>query len=341
MRIKELFSKLNKEGYVLLSSPQNMRYYVNFTGEGYVLLSSGEKRIYTDGRYFEQTKKESPDCDLCDIKNFKKDLSKLGKTVFFEEKHLSVYMYNALYKTADLEPSGIDFEILRSVKTDEEISQMEESASIAEKAYLETLNFISAGKTEKEIASYLNYQMSINGAEKNSFDTICVSGKNGSLPHGVPSDKKVREGEFITLDFGAVLNGYCSDMTRTVAVGYITEEMEYVFDLVLRAQDDAEKALHAGMTGADADEVARKILTEVGYGQYFMHSLGHGIGLEVHEYPNLSPSNKEPLKVNQIVSVEPGIYIPEKFGVRIENTVVIKEDRAISLQKSDKELIIL
>ncbi len=341
MRIKELFSKLNKKGYILLNTPQNMKYYVGFTGEGYVLLSLNEKRIYTDGRYFEQTKKEAPDCDLRDIKNLKKDLSEIEDKIFFEEKHLSFYMYNALSKCADLEPSGVDFEVLRSVKSENEISLMKESASVAEKAYLETLNFISAGKTEKEIASYLNYQMALNGAEKNSFDTICVSGKNGSLPHGVPSDKKVREGEFITLDFGAVKNGYCSDMTRTVAVGYITEEMEYVFDLVLRAQDDAEKALHAGMTGAEADEVARKIISEVGYGQYFVHSLGHGIGIEVHEYPNLSPSNKEPLKVNQIVSVEPGIYIPEKFGVRIENTVVIEEDRAISLQKTDKELIIL
>lgn len=341
MRIKKLLKEINNDGYILLSKSEDIFYYTAFTGEGYVLISKNDKRIYTDGRYTEQAQKESPDFTLFDVRNFKKDLKDIKQTVYFQEKHMNFFMYNGLLECADLKPSKIDFNKLRSVKDEEEIRLLKQSAEIAEQAYLETLNFISEGKTEQEIASYLNYQMAIRGGQRTSFDTICVSGRNSSLPHGKPTDKPVREGEFITLDFGCIVDGYCSDMTRTVAIGFITEEMEFVFDIVLRAQDDAERALRAGVSGAEADGIARKIISEVGYGQYFVHSLGHGVGVEVHEYPNLTSTNNEKLVINQVVTVEPGIYLPDKFGVRIENTVLIEEDRAISFQKSDKELIIL
>ena len=224
---------------------------------------------------------------------------------------------------------------------DNEISNLQKAAEIAEKAYQETLNFIRPGQTEQEIAAFLNYKMASYGAQKPSFDTICISGKNTSLPHGVPSDKRICEGEFLTMDFGAVYNGYCSDMTRTVAIGYLSDEMEWVFDIVLRAQDTAERAIRPGMTAGEADEIARKIIVDAEYGEYFVHSTGHGVGLEIHEFPNLAPNRDTVLQNNQVVTVEPGIYLPEKFGVRIENTVVLTENGCKSLQKCDRELIIL
>ncbi|MBR3943203.1 MAG: aminopeptidase P family protein [Clostridia bacterium] len=342
MRIQKLFDSIDKNAFIVLSAPPDMQYYANFTGEGYVLLSQSVRRIYTDGRYTEQAQKQAPTFDICDVRGFWKELKLLNKPILFQPQHLSYQTYQGAVKLGiELVPAEISFAELRSVKSDEEISCLQQAAEIAEKAYADTLNFIRPGQTEKEIAAYLNYKMVCFGGQKTSFDTICISGKNTSLPHGVPSDKVVQEGELLTMDFGCIYNGYCSDMTRTVAVGYLSDEMEWVFDIVLRAQDTLERTIKPGMTAGEADEIARKIIVDAEYGEYFVHSTGHGVGLEIHEFPNLAPNKETVLQKNQVVTVEPGIYLPDKFGVRIENTVVLTDNGAFSLQKSDKELIIL
>ncbi len=342
MRIQNLLSRLPEKAVIMLSDPADMRYYASFSGEGYVLLSERIRRIYTDGRYTENAQREAPSFEICDIRGFWKEVKHLNCPLYFQEAHLVHKTYLGAKKLEiELMPSDIPFAELRSVKEEAEVEALSQAASIAEKAYQETLNFIRPGQTEQEIAAYLNYKMACFGAEKPSFDTICISGKNTSLPHGVPTAKTVQEGEFLTMDFGAVYNGYCSDMTRTVAVGYLSDEMEWVYDIVLRAQDTLERTIKPGMTAGEADEIARKIIVDAEYGQYFVHSTGHGVGLEIHEFPNLAPNRDTVLKANQVVTIEPGIYLPEKFGVRIENTVVLRDNGCDSLQKSDKELIIL
>lgn len=342
MRIEKLLEKLPQGACILLSAPEDMRYYASFTGEGYVLLSETEKVIFTDGRYIEQSEKEAPDFKVCDIRTLKSALKEIENLIYFQENHMNCGTYSAFVNGGiELLPSGIDFAALRAVKDEKEIALLKQAAEIAEKAYAETLNFICSGKTEQEIAAYLNYQMACGGGLKTSFDTICVSGRKTSLPHGVPSEKRVEEGEFLTMDFGCVYGGYCSDMTRTVAIGYVSDEMEEVYNIVLRAQDETEKALKAGMIESAADMIARKIIIDAGYGAYFVHSTGHGVGLEIHEQPVLAPKKMNTLQIGHVVTVEPGIYLPDKFGVRIENTELITENGCSPLQKSEKELIIL
>ena len=204
------------------------------------------------------------------------------------------------------------------------------------------LDFIKVGKSEREIAAFLEYRMKIYGAEKIAFETIAVSGENSSMPHGVPTDKRVENGDFITLDFGAVINGYCSDMTRTVAVGFATDEMQQVYNTVLQAQQKVIDIVSTGVLCSEADKAARDIIEAAGYGEYFNHSTGHGVGLEIHETPTLSKkSGSIKLRAGQIVTDEPGIYLPGKFGVRIEDMLLVQKNGCKNLTKAPKHLIIL
>lgn len=212
---------------------------------------------------------------------------------------------------------------------------------IAEKALTEVLNFIKVGRTEKEIAAFLQYQMLLGGAEKMSFDPIVVSGANSSMPHGVPTDKPVASGDFITMDFGCIYGGYCSDMTRTVAVGSVTEEMDKVYHTVLRAQLEGIAATKAGVAGKTVHEAGAAVIREAGYGAYFGHGFGHSLGVEIHESPNASPANDKPLPAGAVISAEPGIYLPGRFGVRIEDVVVVKEGGCEDITLAPKELLIL
>lgn len=342
MRIRKLLEKLPQGGAVLLSAPEDMFYFAGFTGEGWVLISETEKIVYTDGRYTEQAEKETVGFRISDIRQMRTELKEKNTPVYFQERKVSCADYSAMTQGGiDLIPSEIDFAALRAVKDESELTFLKKAAEIGEKAFEETLNFIRPGKTEQEIAAYLNYQMACLGGLKPSFDTISVSGRNTSLPHGQPTEKPVADGEFVTLDFGCVYGGYCSDMTRTVAVGYVSDEMEEVYEVVLRAQDETEKQLAPGIIESAADMIARKIIIDAGYGKYFVHSTGHGVGIEIHEQPVLAPKKMHALQPGHVVTVEPGIYLPGKFGVRIENTVVITEEGRFPLQKCEKELIIL
>ena len=230
---------------------------------------------------------------------------------------------------------------LRAVKDPEELEILISAQRIAEKALADILNEIRPGVTEKEIAARLQYLMLHYGAEDKSFDPIVVSGPNGSLPHGVPSEKVIQAGEFVTMDFGCVYRGYCSDMTRTVAVGSVTDEMRRVYDTVLAAQLAGIAAAKAGATGRAVDGAAREVIEQAGYGPCFGHSFGHGVGVEIHEGPNATPSNDKPLPAGAVISAEPGIYLPGRLGVRIEDVLYLTEDGCQNLTLAPKDLLIL
>ena len=242
---------------------------------------------------------------------------------------------------AELVPASALLHGLRARKDPEELERMEQAQRIAEKALEQILTEIRTGVTEKEIAARLQYHMLCFGAEKMSFDPIVASGPNGSMPHAVPTDRPIQSGEFVTMDFGCVYGGYCSDMTRTVCVGRPTEEMERVYETVLKAQLAGIAAARAGATGAEIDGAAREVIRRAGYGDYFGHSFGHSVGVEIHESPNASPGNHEPMPTGAVVSAEPGIYLPGRFGVRIEDVIVLEEGGCRDITKADKALLCL
>lgn len=341
MREQKLLELINDNEVFYITDSDDMRYYAGFTGEGAVVLGHGEKVILTDGRYTEKARQESEYCVAECINHFKY-LNELNKKIIIQPNSIT-YRKFKLYSDNGLElvTKDIDFDALRSVKDDEEIDCLKKAASIAEKSLESLLEYIKPGVSEKELSAKLNYFMAINGSEKESFDTILISGKKTSLPHGVPSDKKIENGDFVTIDFGCKFNGYCSDMTRTFAVGFATDEMKNVYNVVLNAQETAQKFVMQGKKLNEIDFAARDIIKNAGYGNYFVHSLGHGVGLKIHELPNLGPRCVGELIKNNVVTVEPGIYIPGKFGVRIENTVIVNENKCESLQNFTKELIIL
>lgn len=325
----------------------NVTYITGFTGDDSVALVTHDKAIFiTDGRYTEQAQKEVKDFEVIEHKTGIKEVLKeyiktLGiKKLAFEES-ISYGQYRELKEFLEIEliPQANLVETLRMVKDEEEIENIKKAQNITDKAFEYLLNFIKVGMTEKEVALELEYFMKKQGAEDLSFDTIVASGKRSSLPHGKASEKVIEKGDFVTIDFGCKVNGYCSDMTRTIVMGKASEKQKEIYNIVLEAQQKAIDNIRAGITSKEADLLARSVIEEKGYGQYFSHSLGHGVGLEVHEAPSLSFKKEEILKEGAIVTVEPGIYIPDFGGVRIEDMVLLKEDGVINLTKSPKYLI--
>ncbi len=339
----------------LIISPVNRRYFTSFpSSDGILLITGNESVFYTDSRYIEAAEKTIDSCQVEESSNvFNKIAERLKNnnlsSVAVEADGITVKQFEALKRTPELKDFGFisDGEIdkiisgLRSVKTPDEIEKIKKAQKIAEDGFLHILNYIKKGVTEKDARLELDYYMLKNGAEALSFDTIAVSGKNSSMPHGVPSEKPIEDGDFVTLDFGAVYEGYHSDMTRTVAVGYASDKMRKVYDAVLLANEEALKALKPGLSCKDGDKAARDVIKNEGFGEFFGHATGHGVGLEIHEDPVLSPKAENKLKVGNIVTVEPGIYIPNEFGVRIEDMALITENGCENLTKSQKSLIIL
>ncbi len=230
---------------------------------------------------------------------------------------------------------------LRAVKDEGELNKIRAAQKITDAAFSYILGFIETGMTERRVAAELEYFMRKNGADGLAFETICVAGKNSSLPHGVPTDNKIKKGDFLTMDFGAKKDGYCSDMTRTVVMGKATKEQEKVYETVLTAHLTAEANARPGMTGKELDKIARDIIYSAGYEGCFGHALGHSLGLEVHEDPRVSPSGFTPLEAGMLATIEPGIYLEGRYGVRIENMIVFTKDGCENLTKSPRELIIL
>lgn len=354
--MKNLQKKLGEMGKnytALIVSEENRRYFTSFpSSNGYLLVNSERAVFITDGRYIEAAENKIQDCEIMLQGRIFSQIATLLTEfkcghLLVESSRMTLDLYNSLKgvaKTASIHTdTTLDSIIntLRSVKSGEEIECIKKAQKITDDAFSHICKFIKPGVTEKEIALELDFYMLSHGGEALSFETIAISGKNTSMPHGVPTDKKVEVGDFVTMDFGTVVGGYHSDMTRTVAVGRATDEMKMVYETVLLAQKTCIDNIKAGLTGVDGDKLARDVITEKGFGEYFTHSTGHGVGVEIHEYPNLNISNDVPLIPNQVVTVEPGIYIPGEFGVRIEDMVVITENGCEDLTHSPKDLIIL
>ena len=351
--IREKLDQYGIDG-MLLTEEHNRFYACGFasTGtDGICLVTKQANYYFTDSRYTVAAEREienaaiaitSPERGYTVLLNEVIRMENL-QILGFDEDYMTVADYRKYKEKLDCELLGASklMSELRVVKDEEEIRRLTKAQRISEKALAEVLEFIRPGVTEKEIAAKLKYLMEIYGAEKEGFDPIVVAGENGAMPHGVPSDKPVQNGEFITMDFGCIAEGYRSDMTRTVALGYVTEEMREVYETVLRAQTEAIAATAAGKTGKEIDGIARKIITDAGYGEYFGHSYGHGVGVEIHEAPGVGSKSTTPLPAGAVTSAEPGIYIPGKFGVRIEDVVVIREGGCENLALAPKNLIIL
>ena len=339
---------------IMLTHEANRLYAAGFHSsgtDGLALVTRKNTYYFTDSRYTEAAGRAVPNAVQREVKAGRgytvlvqeviqeEGLGKIG----FEEAYMTVQEYERYRKalTCELVPATELLRQLRMVKSEEELEAMIGAQRIAERALADILKEIRPGVSEKEIAARLQYLMLHYGASDLSFDPIVVSGPNGSLPHGVPSEKLIRSGEFVTMDFGCVYRGYCSDMTRTVAVGSVTDEMRTVYKTVLKAQLAGIGAAKAGVTGKAVDGAARRVIEEAGYGPYFGHSFGHGVGVEIHEAPNAASVNEKPMPEGAVISAEPGIYLPGKLGVRIEDVIVLTKDGCRNITEAPKELIIL
>lgn len=351
--LDKYLSLLGEEVDGLLLTSEYSRFYgaEHHISEGVAVVTKNGCRYFTDSRYIESAQKDIHDFEVFETnrKNPYNDLinkaiadfgvTKLG----YEDEYLSVAEYLNFEKNlnAKLVPMEGKLAALRMVKEDWELDLMRKAQDITDKAFTEVLTKIKVGMTEKQLQAELVYCLLKNGADNVAFDPIVITGAKTSMPHGVPGDEVIREGDFITMDFGALYGHYCADMTRTVAVGYATEEMQKVYNTVLQAQEAAIAATKAGVPGKEIDAVARKVIEDAGYGAYFGHGYGHSLGMEVHEAPNCNPAGETVMQENMISSAEPGIYLPGKFGVRIEDVVIFKEDGCENITNSPKNLIIV
>lgn len=351
-RINKLREKMknNSIDAFLIIGDENRNYLSGFTGnESFSLITLEEAFFITDSRYVEQAKLQVKGYSIleyigkiipyiCEIVN-----SKNIKTLAIEEEVMRVSFYediSAIFKGKIIKGEEL-LNDLRIIKDREEIDKIKKAASIADEGFNHILNFIKEGMTEKEIAIELEFFMRKRGAESLSFETIAASGYRSALPHGAASDKKIESGEFLTLDYGCIYEGYCSDMTRTIVIGEPTEKMILIYDIVLEAQNRALNAIKDGAICKDVDRVARDYIKKSGFGDYFGHGLGHGVGREIHEAPRVSKIGETVLKSGMVITDEPGIYLPNEFGVRIEDLVLVTEEGFEVLSTSPKELICL
>ena len=336
---------------LLLTSRYSRHYGAEFDiAEGVAIVTKAGCRYFTDSRYIESAQAGLKGFEVLDVAGFgyfkrlNDTIADFGVTTLgFEEAYLTVAEFQGYEKNlnAKLVPYNAKIAGFRAVKEEWELENMRKAQQIADKAFAEVLPRVKKGMSELELQAELIYCLYKNGAHGLSFDPIVVSGPNSSMPHGVAGERKIQDGDFITMDFGVLYNGYCSDMTRTVAVGYATEEMKTVYNTVLAAQLAGLAITKAGVPGKDIDAAARQVIVDAGYGPYFGHGYGHSVGLEIHEAPSPAGKNDQPMPLYAVASAEPGIYLPGKFGVRIEDCVIYTEDGYENLATSPKELIIL
>jgi len=339
---------------VLVHSRPNRYYLTSFpSSAGILLVTAGKAYYLLDFRYAEAARAKAKGAEVVDLMNMDETLKGLltkhgVQEVYMEYTALpygTAMRYKKICESAGAEAifdTTLDdaLKAQRIIKSEEEIGKIAAAQAITDKAFTHILGFIHAGVTEREIALELEFFMRKNGADGNAFNPIVVTGKNGSQCHGVPGDTVVQDGDLITMDFGAMLNGYNSDMTRTVAVGHVSDEQRDIYNTVLRAQVAAIDAIRAGVRCCDIDKVARDII-ETPYPETFGHSLGHGVGFEIHEWPGFSKVDTSLAEPGMVITVEPGIYVAGKCGVRIEDMIVVTEDGCRNLTHSPKELIIL
>lgn len=351
--LKQIAARLPEYGLdaMLLTSGPGEFYAVGFHGEGTVLVTAGECLYCTDSRYIEAAEAQVTGARVVQTGRGRSCRSLVREAVEaqglrrvgFEDGTMPVAAWRVWEEAlpAELMPAQKLLDTLRAAKDPEEQACMVRAQEITDQAFAEICRFLRPGLTELEIAARLQYELLRLGGERMSFDPIVASGPNSSIPHAVPGPRRVEKGDFITLDFGCVWGGYCSDMTRTVALGEPTEEMRRVYQVVLEAQRAGLAAARAGISGRELDAAARQVIQAAGYGNCFGHSYGHSLGLEIHESPNASPGEETLLPVGAVLSAEPGVYLPGNFGVRIEDVTILTAEGCVDITKSPKELTIL
>jgi Xaa-Pro aminopeptidase len=347
--VRGYLDKSDVEAVIFLGLP-NIRYLCGFTGSDGALVVSRDKGWFlTDSRYTTQASLEITGFEVIEYRVKKEGISDLlitqkFKRAGFEAEHTTVSFANALSVTlpeVEFLPVGVELDEIRTVKSADELILLEKSAAIASQALHGIIDLIRPGVREREIALELEFAMKRGGAEEKSFDFIVASGPRGALPHGKASEKKIKSGEFVTIDFGAVYHGYHSDETVTVAVGNVDNRQREVYSIVKDAHDKALDAVKPGISLKELDDIARGYIEQQGYSRYFGHGLGHGVGLEVHEKPTVSPRSEEFAEEGMVFTIEPGIYIPDWGGVRIEDTLVVTKDGWRMLTKVPKDLMVL
>lgn len=335
----------NKLDCIVIKNRTTIRYLTGFTGDaGFVYLGQDKKVLITDGRFIQQAKLEVKDFEIFiysgNIWQAIANFAKINQRIGFDGAKFSYKDFQELKNVLpNKDLQSVELADIRVVKDVQELNDLKKAAEIADKAFDVLLNKMHSGMTELQLATELEYNMRLFGSEKVSFDTIVASGCRSAMPHGLPSNKIVEKGDFVTFDFGAVYNGYHSDMTRTVVVGKATSWHKEIYEAVAEAQNLGVQMAKVGMLGSELDTLCRKVIEDKGYGKYFNHGLGHGVGLEIHEFPNINKAGQEKLSVNMVFTIEPGIYIPDKGGVRIEDTVVLTEKGAKALNGIERQLI--
>lgn len=335
---------------IVVSDPYNMRHISGFRGgEGYVYVSGGRSVIITDSRYTEAADLEKKEgFEVIDGKRSEFELLKefaaadCAVNIGFEDLFVTYADYRSLKEKCGFEnmtPLGGSLNARRSVKTEEELAYLRKAEAIGDRAFELVLEYLKPGVTELQVAAYLEYAMKNAGASGLGFETIVASGPNSSMPHAVPGNRKLAEGDFVTMDFGCNYEGYCSDMTRTVVIGRANDRQKEIYNVVLEAQLAAIAAIKAGVIGCDIHKIAADIIAKAGYGEYFGHGLGHSVGLFIHEDPMFSPRVKDAVPEGAVITVEPGIYVPGFGGVRIEDMGAVTKDGYDNFAHSPKELI--
>ncbi|KAF1080690.1 MAG: Aminopeptidase YpdF (MP-, MA-, MS-, AP-, NP- specific) [Candidatus Rifleibacterium amylolyticum] len=333
---------------LLVTNPRNIRYLCGFSGSsGSLLITPSRAVFFTDFRYQEQSAVQVGKAarivvftkSLVD--SLKKEIKKLkiGRLGIEKSMSLNLFLSYADNLKIDLVPTELLVEELRQYKDADELACLKKAFAIADAAFADLIKVIKPGMRETEVAAHLEFSMKMRGSEMPSFDTIIASGPNSSKPHAQPSSRKIKVGEMVKIDFGAVLGGYHSDMTRTIFLGKATAKFKKVYNTVLKAQTEAVKALKAGIVCNKVDAVARKVITDAGYGEYFGHGLGHSLGLDVHEMPALNKKCKDKAEPGMLFTVEPGIYLPGWGGVRIEDVYMIKPDGLLRLTHTSNSLL--
>ena len=346
--LRERMKSLNMEG-MIVSNPVNIKYLTNIEAEGILLITRKENIYVTDGRYIEkvqQTLTIDDDIIITDIKNISEydyeNFFMYCENVGFEEKYVTYYKYREYmhkFKINNLTETEDIIEKQRAIKDNEEIEMITKACELTDKCFNHLLQFIKKGMTEKEIAYEIERYFKENGADGLAFPSIVASGVNSSMPHAVPTDKKIESGDIITLDFGCIYKGFCSDMTRTIFVDFVQDYTKKIYDLVLRNQ---LLILDEMKEGANTKNLFKMVESDFNlYNHTLIHALGHGVGMEVHEDPTIGSKKENMLRANMVITNEPGIYIPGKFGVRIEDTVLVTKTGCINLTKSEKNYIVI
>lgn len=335
---------------VLINSPYN-KFYLSelFSSSGYIVITKNKQYILVDFRYFEEVKSKNKQYEVV-LLSRENTIEKLLNSILaaeglnrigFEGKEISYEFYRSLQASVNCKLYSMDVSKIRCSKDETEIEMIKKACTIADATFEHICSYIKAGMSEKNVENELVRFMKEQGGQKESFDSIVASGVRGALPHGKASDKIIKQRELITLDFGVRYNNYCSDITRTISLGQCTAELSHVYEIVKAAGEEAMRKAKPNLTMGELDDVARQLITESGYGDYFGHNLGHGLGIQVHEFPAIAPGSTEILREGMVITIEPGIYIPNIGGVRIEDDILITEDGCCPLTNSTREFVVI